>query len=54
MFSKKVRNEISWQLIKVNKYKNPNKAEFQALDELANNPHILIKKSDKGSALAGY
>ncbi len=27
------------------------KAEFQALQELANNRHIVIKKSDKGSAV---
>ncbi len=44
--SKTVRHEISRQPIKVNKYKNLSKAEFQALGELSNNPHIVIKKSD--------
>ncbi len=50
VFQKTVRNEISKQPIKVSKYKNLNKAEYHALQELANNPLIGIKKSDKGSA----
>ncbi len=51
VFQKTVRHEISRQPIKVNKHKNLSKAEFQALGELSNNPHIVIKKSDKGSAV---
>ncbi len=48
---KTVRHDISKQPIKVSKYQNLNKAECHALLELANSPHIVIKKSDKGSAV---
>ena len=51
LFQRSVKQEILRSKIKPTRYKNTTKNENIGMNKLTSNPHIIIKKADKGSAV---